>query len=147
MKLSLQQYSRYFFVGSVVGVSAVILRELVAFLAEDKVGIYFGTVLFAYAYGIIISFFLHKIFTFKKHLEANNKQLHFCTFTIVAIIGMFLTGAFSLLFRYGCHLDSLIPRYSGSCAFILASLTSSAITYYLHIRYSTGEPTESSTTK
>jgi len=36
MKLSLQQYSRYFFVGSVVGVSAVILRELVAFLAEDS---------------------------------------------------------------------------------------------------------------
>ena len=147
MKLSLQQYSRYFIVGSVVGVSAVILRELIALLAEDKVGFYLGTVLFAYAYGTIISFFLHKIFTFKKHLEANNKQLHFYTFTIVAITGMFLTGAFSLLFRYGCHLDSLIPRYSGGCAFILAALTSSACTYYLHIRYSIGEPTENSTTK
>lgn len=142
MKLSLQQYLQYFAVGSVVGISAVALREALDLVVKDAAAFYLATVLVAYGYGIAASYHLHKNFTFRGQLQSTNRQLHLSTFTIVAITGMFLTGGLALLFRYGFDLDTMLPRYAGAVAFILAAISTSLCTYYLNARYSVRAPTE-----
>ncbi len=132
--LQLQQYGRYFVNGSLIGVSAVICREMIAGFIGDTPLFYLLSVLIIYAAGIVASFLLHKKFTFKA--ESNQQTItSFYRFIMTALLGLFITAGLSVAFRYGLNLDLVINKYSGSVAFILASLTTSIITYILSVKF------------
>ena len=135
--LSLHQFGGYFLVGGFVGVVTVIIRELLALLSTDTAIFYLISVVLAYAFGIGLSYTLHRKITFNTILaEKENNHFNFYRFFIVAIIGLILTGFFSLTYRYGLNLDQWIADHSGMVAFIMASLTVSVITYLLNAKFS-----------
>jgi len=139
-KVSLKEYLIYFFVGSFVGIIAVLVRELIAFLTKDTPVFYFISVITVYFFGILLSFFMHKRITYRiittDDLKEKKQKANFGNFTLIALLGMLLTGIFSLLLRYGLHFDSFVGIYAGAVAFILAAILTSVITYFLHSHFS-----------
>ncbi|MCK5720709.1 MAG: GtrA family protein [Thiomargarita sp.] len=135
-KIDLKEFPIYFLVGSFVGVTAVLAREIVILITQDTPIFYFVSVILVYFFGIILGFFMHKRFTYKIVTKEDTTQVNFFNFVGIALLGMLLTGFFSLALRYGLDFDIFIGNYAGSVAFILAALLTSVITYYLHSRFS-----------
>lgn len=135
--LSLHQFGGYFIVGGFVGVVTVIVRELLALLARDTAVYYLISVILAYAFGIGLSYTLHKKITFNAVLAENEEShFNFYRFTLVALTGLMLTGLFAMLYRYGIQLDRWLADYAAMSAFIMASITTSIITYLLNAKFS-----------
>ena len=137
MKSSImRQYLVYFVVGGFVGVLTVVIREVFAGLTHDSPSFYALSVSLAYSIGIVLSFTLHKLITFKSVLNRPTHRFSFVMFTLIAITGLILTSGFAVLIRYGLDLDRWLYQYAGMIAFIIASLATSVITYGLNARFS-----------
>jgi len=135
---ALDQYGRYFVIGGLVGVMTLLLREGIARITGDTPSRYLLSVLAAYAIGILVSFLLHKHLTFRERLATPAHPLHsaLLRFTLIALIGMALTGGLAVGVRYLLVLDAIFFAYSGAVAFVIASLLTSVVTYVLNARLS-----------
>jgi putative flippase GtrA len=143
-RLSLQQYARFLLVGLVVGVIAVILRELISrALPADTPAYYSLSVIVVYAAGILLSFALHSRYTFGvgPRVESSGGLV---PFTAVALVGALATWLVSLLFRYGLGFDRLFGDLSGSAAFAVGAVSASLLTYSLnaHMVFHRRQPTQ-----
>lgn len=135
--ISIKQFSTYLAVGGLVGIITVAVREGFGLIIQDNASNYLISVLLAYALGIALSYCLHKFFTFSSTLKQNqNNRFNFICFTAIAIGSLMLTGLFSMLFRYGLHLDLWSPHYAAMIAFIGASLITSVVSYCLNATFS-----------
>ena len=130
--LSLDQYGRFFLVGTVIGLLAIALRELIAAaLPVDTPTYYSISVIAVYVLGILLSYVLQHRITFKVRLgESNWRRL--ISFIAVALVGAFATGLLSLSFRYSLGFDRMFGRLSGALAFAVAAVSSSVLTYSLN---------------
>jgi putative flippase GtrA len=135
MSLSIKQYSVYFIIGGIVGITAIVLREGIAWLIGDSPTYYALSVSLVYMFGILLSFILHRNFTFKEQ-KTPFYLAQFYSFILVAILGMLLTVSISIALRYLLHFDTIFNHYSGAISFCLAALTASVFSYYLNARFS-----------
>ena len=129
--LSFRQFRRFFLVGTVVGVLAIALRELIAAaLPADTPLFYSISIVGVYIFGILTSYILQRRFTFKLGPEESSGR-RLISFIAVALIGALSTWLMSLIFRYGLDFDRTFGHLSGSMAFAAAAVSSSALTYTL----------------
>jgi putative flippase GtrA len=130
--LSLAQYRRFFLVGTVVGLLAIALRELIAaVLPADTPFFYSISVVGVYVLGILLSYVLQRRFTFKTSLEERTWR-RLISFVSVALLGALVTWLLSLSFRYELGFDRVLGHSSGSMAFAVAAVSSSVLTYTLN---------------
>ena len=130
--LSFDQYRRFFLVGTVVGLLAIALRELIATaLPADTPFFYSISVVVVYAFGILTSYALQHRFTFKLNLK-DSRGRRLISFIAVAFIGALATWLMSLVFRYELGFDRTFGHLSGSTAFAAAAVSSSVLTYPLN---------------
>ena len=130
--LSFHQYRRFFLVGTVVGLLAIALRELIAAaLPADTPLFYSISVIVVYVFGIVLSYVLQHRFTFKVSL-GNSSWRRLGSFIAVALLGALTTWLLSLVFRYELGFDRIFGQLSGSMAFAVAAVTSSVLTYTLN---------------
>ncbi len=134
-KISYNRYPRFFMIGSLVGIATILVRELIAsMLGSDGKLDYLITICGAYGFGIIASFTLQRLFTFRDHGDRRARD-YFVLFTLVAIAGGVLVALLSFVFRYALLADSLFNQYAPSVAFITASLLVSVLSYWVNAKY------------
>ncbi len=140
MSLSLGQYSRFMFVGGIVGVITIGCRELFGLiLGPDTPVAYSISIAGAYGVGITLSFLLNHRFTFSRSGTTRSWR-RFGRFFAVAVTGLLATWILSLALRYGIRLDALIGPPAKVVAFATATLLSSALTYPLNSLFVFREP-------
>lgn len=129
-------YCKYFFVGTVVGLTAIAARELIGLLLPaDNQGYYILSVLIVYVVGILASFYGHYRVTFS-HIEKKQKMVTAVQqFTAIAIVGMLITVLLSYIIRYGVRLEFIPDRYAAAVAFGTATICASLVSYVLNSRY------------
>jgi putative flippase GtrA len=130
--MSLLQYARFLASGGVVGALTVGFRELIGLsLGADNPLCYSVSVVSAYAGGIVLSFLINKLYTFKdvNGIVAWSSLIRFVP---VALAGLSLTWLLSLTIRYESHWVIAAGKYSATVAFAAATLISTAITYPLN---------------
>jgi putative flippase GtrA len=134
-QISYNRYPRFFIIGSVVGIATVLVRELISIMldADDKVE-YLITICGAYGFGIIASFTLQRLFTFRNHGESRARD-PFILFTLVALAGGALVALLSFLLRYTLLFDTLFNEYAATVAFIIASLLVSVVSYWVNAKF------------
>jgi putative flippase GtrA len=130
--LSLEQYGRFFIVGTIVGLLAIALRELIAaVLPADTPKYYSISIIAVYVFGILLSYVLQHRITFRESIEESTWR-RLTSFIAVALIGALTTWLLSLSLRYGVGFDNIFGRLSGSLAFAIAAVSSSVLTYVLN---------------
>jgi len=130
--MSFLQYARFLITGAVVAAITVGCRELIGrFLFADTPFYYSLSVVLAYVVGIILSFLLNQMFTFRRKATEGD-WLQFARFVAIALVGMLSTWLISLGLRYGLSLDRYIGTLAAAAAFATAAFLSSAITYPLN---------------
>ncbi|HED12234.1 MAG TPA: GtrA family protein [Gammaproteobacteria bacterium] len=138
-------YLRYLFVGAVVGVLTILLRELFAFmLPADTPAYYALSVVMAYAVGIICSYYGHRNVTFSARELVSGHVGAFTRFSLIAIAGLLATTIMSMSIRYGLPVERLLGEYAGGSAFALATFLASVLTYSLNSTFTFKEQTDSS---
>ena len=130
-------YLKYAFIGTVVALIAIILREVVGrALPADSPVYYAISIILVYALGILISYVGHRLFSF-----GHVKDLHFSksqslgAFITVALLGMVSTMVLALGIRYLLPIDNLLGQYGAAFAFALATLITSVGTFILNGTY------------
>jgi putative flippase GtrA len=129
--MSLAQYARFLVVGGITGVITIGCRELIAFLLpSDSPGFYSLSVVCANSIGTAINFVLNRQYTFST--AGVTGWSRFGGFAVVAVIAMLSTWGLSVAIRYGLKLDAMLGEFAGGCAFAVATLLTSLITYPLN---------------
>lgn len=127
-------FIRYIFVGSFVGLIALVTLALSELLLSPSKLVYTISVAGVYAGGIILSYVLHKRITFQISSELNHRKA-FPKFSAVAIFSAALTTGFSYIFKYHLYWPVGLLPFAGSLSFAIACLLTSAITYYLNKKW------------
>lgn len=133
----LNTYGKYFAIGSIVGILAILVRELIAWLLPADTPVYYGiSITLVYVIGIIASYLGHYHVTFS-HIENPVRQspTSIRNYILIALIGMLITTVLSYVFRYVLQFDVLFGKLSASAAFALAALVASGATYFLNATY------------
>jgi len=131
-----RQYSRYFIVGAIVGVATIGIRELIAVVLPADNPIYYTTsVSVAYCLGILMSYFGHRVFSFRGATVVGGTAGSLATFSVIALIGLVSTAAVAALIRYEMPLERIIGAFEPTIAFAFATFISSFITYVLNARF------------
>lgn len=134
--MSNKPYLRYLVVGGIVGLLAIVARELLAMLLpDDSPGYYLLSVILIYSGGIIASFYGHFHVSFAHVSDKSATLLSMSKFTAVALAGMAVTAMLSYIIRYHLGLQDLLGVLLPSFAFGLAALSASLLTYSLNARY------------
>jgi len=129
-------YIRYLAVGAIVGILAIIAREVLALLLpDDSPGYYLLSIIIVYTGGIIASFYGHFHVSFSHIKEKQATLGSMFKFTLVALIGMVVTTFLSYLIRYNLDLAPLLGPVLPSFAFGVATLATSLLTYSLNARF------------
>lgn len=129
-------YCKYFVIGAIVGVTAIVAREIIGFLLPADTPVYYMlSVTFVYAGGILASFYGHYRVTFS-HIARKRAALESIgRFTIIAIIGMIITALVSWQIRYALGLERVLGKLLPAFAFGTATVIASLVTYTLNARY------------
>ncbi len=132
--ISFQRYQRYFVVGTIVGVTCVALREIIAILLPaDTPSYYTLSVVLVYAFGMVGSFVLQRSFTFDaKKIDGGKGR--FFKYVLVALIGAMLTAKLATLLRYELNLDALLGNFGATVAFVIAVCATSIVTFWLNAK-------------
>lgn len=134
-RLSTRQYSSYLLVGVFVGLVTVGLREVIgALLPADTPFYYSVSIVVVYAIGILLSFVMQRLLTFKSTMACSliGDLPRLGRFIVVAGIGAGATWLIALGLRYGLAFDTIFGRYGASMAFGVAAVVASLITYSLN---------------
>lgn len=135
-KLSSKQYYRYLMISTFTGIATVVIRHFFAMLLPaDLPKYYMLSIIFAYAFGIVLNFFLQKSFTFTTEKQPlHRKKVAFISFVIVAIFGAVATLGIAIFIRYTLRLDLIFNQYSATIAFVIAAVISSILSYVLNAK-------------
>lgn len=130
-------YSKYAFVGVIVTIISIGVREVVGSLLPSDTPFYFTiSIGLAYLCGFVLSYSGHKTFTF-----SDIDQLAFglgrsiAIFLFIALLGMLSTMLISLAVRYLLPLDDYLGKGTASFAFAFGVLLSSIGTFALNRFY------------
>lgn len=129
-------YCRYFLIGSIVGIIAILGREIIGrMLPADTPVYYLFSVIIVYEGGMVASFYGHYRITFThiKYKRANLVSMG--RFVLIALAGMCITSLFSYLIRYYLHLEPVLGGLLPSFGFAVATLVASVFTFTLNARY------------
>jgi len=137
-------YCRYFVVGAIVSVTAIVAREIIGFMLPSDTQIYYVlSVLIVYAGGIIMSFAGHYRVTFSHIRQKQKLMTSIFSFTLIAFVGMIVTALLSYVIRYNLDLGFIPGKYSAAISFGIATVVASLITYTLNARYTFAESVDS----
>ena len=133
-------YCAYFFVGSVIGVAAILLRELIGrLLGVESPSIYAATVAIVNALGVLTAFFAHRRFTFVNPHGESPVRGSLIKFVLIALFGIAISSAVSVALRYGLRMDDWLGVFAASVAFAVAVILASFVTYSLNARWNFNE--------
>lgn len=133
-------YCKYFVIGSIVGVSAIIAREIIGILLPaDTPAFYILSVILVYTAGILASFYGHYRVTFAHIIHKRAVLESIVKFTVIAIIGMIITAILSWQIRYALGLERIIGKLLPAFAFGSATVIASLVTYNLNSRFTFSE--------
>lgn len=131
-----KQYIIYCIVGTVIGVVAVVVRELLEFLLPHENPVYYGlSVMIVYAGGIIAGYYGHRKYTFGMSGAKNSHERSFPVFALIAVFGMILTTLLAMPLMYVLEFRILFQRAGGAISFATAVITVSIVTYSLNARF------------
>lgn len=134
-QVSFNRYPQFFIIGSGVGIATVLVRELIDFLLDSNGQIeYLISICGAYGFGIISSFTLQRLFTFRNH-GSRRAIDHFIPFVLVALAGGVLVALLSFVFRYAVLVDRGLAEYAATIAFVTASLVVSILSYWVNAKF------------
>jgi len=129
-------YCKYFFVGSIVGIIAIVAREIIGILLPADTPVYYMlSVTLVYAGGIIASFYGHYRVTFSHISNKRAACESIGKFTVIAVIGMIVTSLLSYQVRYHLGLEPVFGKILPAFAFGTATVTASLVTFSLNSRY------------
>ena len=129
-------YCRYLIVGAIVGIIAIVARELLSYLLPaDSPSYYLLSVIIIYTGGIIASFYSHFHVSFSHVQNKHATMVSMGKFTLVALAGMSVTSLLSYQIRYSLKLEPVFGALLPSVAFGAAAMTASLLTYTLNVRY------------
>ncbi|WP_164880886.1 GtrA family protein [Aestuariirhabdus litorea] len=132
-RVPLPRFARYVIVGSVVGLGAVLFRELLAWLLpRGGTGTYLTTVVVTYGIAIVASYLLQRQFTFNYEL-ADRRRRVFSLYVVVALVGGAVTSLLSVGVRALLLRVELLAPFADTLAFILGALGASVVTYLLNL--------------
>lgn len=133
-------YCKYFVIGSIVGVSAIVVREIIGILLPaDTPAFYILSVILVYAGGILASFYGHYRVTFAHIMHKRAVLESIGKFTVIAIIGMIITALLSWQIRYALGLERVFGKMLPAFAFGSATVIASLVTYSLNSRFTFSE--------
>ena len=131
-----RSYFRYLVVGGIVGLLAIVAREILAYMLQDaSPGYYLISIIIIYAGGIVASFYGHFHVSFSHVKDKSATLTSMIKFTLVALASMGLTATLSYQIRYSLGLEAVFGSLLPSFAFGMAALTASLLTYSLNARY------------
>jgi putative flippase GtrA len=131
-----RQYFIYCIVGAVIGLTAVIVRELLDCILPSEIPLYYGlSVMIVYAGGIIAGYYAHSKYTFRKRTVAGLHGRSFLVFILIAVFGMFLTAALALMFMYVLDFNRIFQQAGAAISFVIAVVLVSVVTYGLNVRF------------
>ncbi|WP_426417214.1 GtrA family protein [Aestuariirhabdus sp. LZHN29] len=131
--MALPRFARYLIVGSVVGISAVLFRELLALLMPAQhTGYYLFTVVVTYAVAIVASYLLQRLFTFNYEVIDSHRRV-FVSYIVVALIGGSVTSMLSVGVRALLLDVGPLAHFADTLAFIVGALGASVVTYLLNL--------------
>ncbi|HFD11031.1 MAG TPA: GtrA family protein [Crenotrichaceae bacterium] len=134
-RVSYNHYPQFFIIGSMVGIATVLVRELISILLKSDGRMdYLISICGAYGFGIIASFTLQRLFTFRNHGKKRARD-HFIPFTLVALGGCILVALLSFLLRYTLLSHPIDNEYAATIAFITASLLVSIVSYWVNAKF------------
>lgn len=124
------QYLKYAFIGAVIALFAILMRELIgAFLPQTKF-YYILSILIVYAIGIFLSFELQQKFTFKKVDKRKNKII---IFFVIAICVAFLSSCLSYFIRYFTNIEVYVGEsLSATLSFSISVVFCSFLSFVLN---------------
>lgn len=127
------RYCRYFVIGTIVGVLAIVAREaIMILLAKDTPAYYASSVVVVYVGGIFASYFGHHWVTFGDIERSRTTADALGRFAIIAVFGLIMTTLLSLFFRYAIPVAGVAERYKPTLAFVAAALITSVATFLLN---------------
>lgn len=135
---TMQTYLRYAVIGGIVGISAVIARELIgAALPADTPEYYALSVAIVYAVGVLASYLGHRLITFR-HVDMTTESTarSMSAFILIALFGFACTTGLSIIIRYVFPTEEYIGDYSAPFSFAVATVVTSLITFSLNAKYS-----------
>ena len=129
-------YCKYFLVGAVVGITAILVREVIAFLLPADTPFFYGlSVVLVCIGGIVAAYIGHLKVTFS-HVDCPlHAFIPTLNFTLIAILGLVTTTLLSLALRYILPLELVVGEFKPTVAFALATIIASFITYPLNARF------------
>jgi putative flippase GtrA len=129
-----KKYLTYLLIGGVVGVLALLSRELAGRLLPNTRFWYVFLILIIYCGGILVSFILQKRYTFRGATSTQPRRQLFL-FVLLAIFTGFLTAALSYFLRYGLDMDIFLGKWAPTAAFGLATLATSTLNFFLNSHF------------
>jgi putative flippase GtrA len=127
------RYCRYFVIGAIVGVLAIVAREaIMILLAKDTPAYYAGSVVVVYVGGILASYFGHHWITFGDIERSRSTAQALGRFAVIAVFGLVMTTLLSLFFRYAVPVTGVAEKFKPTLAFVAAALITSVATFLLN---------------
>lgn len=127
------RYCRYFVIGAIVGVLAVLAREgIMLLVANDTPAYYAASVVIVYVGGVLASYYGHRRVTFGDIVHSRSTADALGRFTVIAVFGLVMTTLLSLFFRYAIPMTGIAETYKPTLAFVLAALITSVATFLLN---------------
>lgn len=130
-------FFKYLVIGAVVGIAAIIGRELIAMLLPSDTPEYYAlSVSVVYAFGILSSYVGHRKVSFS-HVDMNGQSTaaSMTAFTGIAILGLVCTTGLSVCIRFFFPIMEVFGSYAGAASFAFGALITSIITFSLNARY------------
>lgn len=131
-------YSRFFAIGTALGVATVAAREVLGRLIPDTPLGYWSSVVIVYAAAMAIGYRLQGRYAFgfdASYLTDRGGRWRFARFATVAATGSILTAVLAVALRYGTPLGSLTASVAGAASFALAAVATSVVTFALNRRF------------
>tara|TARA_R110002072_G_scaffold302722_1_gene487958 strand:- start:6832 stop:7257 length:426 start_codon:yes stop_codon:yes gene_type:complete len=137
-------YLKYFVIGGIVGLAAILSREGIAILLPADTPEYYAlSISIVYAIGILASYVGHRRVSFSHvDMEGQSTAVSMTTFTAIAIFGLVCTTFLSVCIRFLFPVEEIFGSFDGAASFAIATLITSIITYFLNARHTFRERTE-----
>ena len=136
----IRRYIVFVCVGAFVTIVSLGLREAIGRAMPETFIFYSFSVGASYFASILLSFSLHRRFTFSASPQTGRPTRQLTKFSGVSIAGLIMTSALSPAIRYGLHLDSVVGSLAGMSAMAVAAFVASIVTYILNATLTFGSP-------
>ena len=129
-------FFKYLVIGSIVGVTAVLIREVFAMLLPEDSPIYYAlSVFIVYVCAVVVSYVGHRKISFSHvDMEGRGTTDSMKAFAAIAVFGLLCTTLLSVCIRYFSPVTDIFGAFDGAVSLAIAALTTAVFTFFLNAR-------------